>query len=465
MLSEPLPMLPVDSCRDGVAFLDLDPGQPEFTPSGQVSLAHIQSPFFGPPFCHPLLSTGGQLIRSHHIGAITPKDDPEHYKACARDLINHYHILLQTHPSCPLIVNCSGWVFGVGLEILTEFINALGTTDVVYLSSRGPIEVTGPLLKTANSVGIPMQMLPSQPTEFANRSAAQLRAMQMASYFHLAKPQGANLRWDELPLTIRKPLTVGYAGAGQGILGIMILGARQDPDFVYDAIDGSLVAVVILEDDSAISPHPEADPLHDNDMISENGSLDEENGVLVRCRTNSPMSKDGTDYARFSPSSAKANHKAVFRTQRGNLPYLFSGPGSCSPLDPSKSHCLGLAFVRSIDVESQTLELITPISETTIHSNLQQGHKVVLVRGKLDCPDWAYSEEHFMATAAERRARRRKDEQDDVGEAERGARWEGKLPWAKILDRPEGRGHGKKVWRVISRGRLRDSDADADMSD
>jgi polynucleotide 5'-hydroxyl-kinase GRC3/NOL9 len=41
---------------DGVAFLDLDPGQPEFAPMGQVYLARVRSPFFGPPFTHPSLT-------------------------------------------------------------------------------------------------------------------------------------------------------------------------------------------------------------------------------------------------------------------------------------------------------------------------------------------------------------------------------------------------------------------------
>lgn len=55
---------------DGCAFLDLDPGQPEFAPMGQVYLAHLRAPFFGPPFTHPSLddSRDGQILRAHHIG-------------------------------------------------------------------------------------------------------------------------------------------------------------------------------------------------------------------------------------------------------------------------------------------------------------------------------------------------------------------------------------------------------------
>lgn len=59
---------------------------------GQVYLAHLRSPFFGPPFTHPSLDnpTDGSVIRAHHIGATSPKEDPDYYVLAAMDLMDRY---------------------------------------------------------------------------------------------------------------------------------------------------------------------------------------------------------------------------------------------------------------------------------------------------------------------------------------------------------------------------------------
>ncbi len=67
-----------ETTEEGVILLDLDPGQPEFVPPGQLSLVHLRQPTFGPPFSHPSISerSGNRLVRAHSVAATTPKDDP-----------------------------------------------------------------------------------------------------------------------------------------------------------------------------------------------------------------------------------------------------------------------------------------------------------------------------------------------------------------------------------------------------
>ena len=50
-------------------YLDLDPGQPEFGPPGQLSLVEVSAPILGPPFTHPASthSASYRIIRSHTI--------------------------------------------------------------------------------------------------------------------------------------------------------------------------------------------------------------------------------------------------------------------------------------------------------------------------------------------------------------------------------------------------------------
>ncbi|KAJ5933356.1 hypothetical protein N7454_005685 [Penicillium verhagenii] len=378
---------------DGVAFLDLDPGQPEFAPMGQVYLAHLRAPFFGPPFTHPSVdSRDGQILRAHHIGATSPKEDSDHYAQATMDLLDRYHSLLAEYPQCPLIVNYPGWIFGQGLEVATWLVKCLGLSDVVYMSEKGPQEVIEPLKFAANEAKVPMTILPSQPTDFVSRSSAQLRSMQIQSYFHSShSTEISNPRWSELPLSRTRPMAVDYAGSKQGILGIMATGSQISPDMLCEVLEGSIVGLVAIESASAIVGASSAESAD-----CSTSSLEDENGSPV-----DHMDMDSEE-PKTNGSTSLSPADMVVRTPEG-LPYLFTGSGSCTPLNPKASNCLGLALVRSVDVGSQRIELSTPIPSSRIRDAIEQGHSLVLVRGQLDSPNWAISEEYYAARAAERR--------------------------------------------------------------
>ncbi|KAI9876625.1 MAG: Polynucleotide 5'-hydroxyl-kinase grc3 [Pleopsidium flavum] len=480
---------------DGVALLDLDPGQPEFSPPGELSLVHLHSPVFGPPFTHPIVGSmsGNHLVRAHHVAAISPKDDPDHYVACALDLKGQYRRLLHSHPTCPLVINCSGWILGSGLEILTELIHKLGVSDVVYMSDTGPAEVVDELIDATGKAQKPFYRLPSQPLEFMTRSAADLRAMQSLSYFHTKETKEAHLKWDDTPITNMAPWIVRYAGSYQGICGIMVLGERQDPDFLAQLLDGSLVGVVAIEDYSAIpgqhqhhisreedleSPETQSDgsetlrcekgAIYQYRDLASNGYHFEDENPSTRLLLPPASSIKGLDYdeteQRLALQESDEDHPSILRTVNEDLPYLFSGQGTCMPLDPAKSHSLGLALIRGIDKKSKTLHLVSPIPETTIRSLQENKTKIVLVRGKLDTPSWAYQEEYCAAAAAEKR-----QDQGEEGELleERGKPrlWEGDVPWVRLLQGQEGKGRGEKVWRVRRNLMSRDPHSDGGLSD
>lgn len=375
---------------DGVAFLDLDPGQPEFTPMGQVSLAYLRAPFFGPPFTHPSVDKprDGHIVRAHHIGSTSPKEDPDHYALATMDLLSQYRSLLARYPQCPLVVNYPGWIFGQGLEVATWLIQCLGLSDVVYMSEKGPSEVVDPLSFAAKQAHVPMTILPSQPTDFVSRSSAQLRSMQIQSYFHLSHPVDlSNPLWQGEPLSRTRPLAVDYSGSKQGILGIMVMGSQISPDLLREVLEGAIVGVTAVESPNAImgasSAQGPSDEGEGNDFDAEDVDM-------------------GADGQATIGTSASPTANGVVRTKEG-LPYLFVGSGSCTPLDPKTSNCLGLALIRSVNVASQKLELFTPIPPTRLRDAIEQGHQLVLVRGQLDNPNWAISEEYHAARAAERR--------------------------------------------------------------
>lgn len=364
---------------DGVAFLDLDPGQPEFAPMGQVYLAHLKVPFFGPPFTHPSLdgSHEGQILRAHHIGATSPKEDPDHYAMATMDLLNQYHSLLARYPQCPLIVNYPGWIFGQGLEVATWLVGCLGLSDVVYMSEKGPFEVVEPLGLAASQARVPLTILPSQPTEFVSRSSAQLRSMQIQSYFHQSHSLDVcNPLWSGTPLARTRPIAVDYNGEEQGISGIMIMGSQIHPEMLREVIEGAIVAVVEVD-----SPGM---------LWGQSTSNESAEDIII----------DSDQQSGRTPSSSTED--LIVRTPEG-LPYIFAGSGSCTPLDPKLSNCLGLALVRSVNAVSHKLELSTPIDPSRVYNAVEKGRSIVLVRGQLDNPNWAISEDYHAARAAERR--------------------------------------------------------------
>ncbi|KAJ5574182.1 uncharacterized protein N7459_008609 [Penicillium hispanicum] len=415
---------------DGVAFLDLDPGQPEFAPMGQVYLAHLRSPFFGPPFTHPSLddSRDGKIVRAHYIGATSPKEDPDHYALATMDLMDQYRSLLTQYPQCPLIINYPGWIFGQGLEVATWLVRSLGLSDVVYMSEKGPSEVVEPLSMAAREAQVPMTVLPSQPTDFVTRSSAQMRSMQIQSYFHKSQPKDiANPLWQGLPLSRTRPIAVDYAGANPGILGVMVLGSQISPDMLREVLEGAIVGVIAVESWNAIMG---ATPSVSNDAPAQH--QEDENEIDEEEDTNMD-----SDEPVVGSSASWSIADSIVRTPQEGLPYLFVGSGCCTPLDPKTSNCLGLGLIRSVDVASHKLELSTPIPSSRLRDAIEKGHDIVLVRGQLDNPNWAISEEYYAARAAERRYQQSIIRAREGGETpeEQGARLKHKETLALLRER------------------------------
>jgi polynucleotide 5'-hydroxyl-kinase GRC3/NOL9 len=163
----------------------------------------------------------------------------------------------------------------------------------------------------------------------------------------------------------------------------MVMGSQINPELLHETLEGAVVGVVAVESPRAIL------------------------GELAQPEAGEFETNSGLDIDMDSENSVAGNNRnlmaeSIVRT-REDLPYLFVGSGSCTPLDPKASHCLGLALVRSIDTGSRKLELSTSIPPSHIQTAIEKGHSLVLVRGQLDNPNWAISEEYYAARAAERR--------------------------------------------------------------
>ena len=451
---------------DGVAYLDLDPGQPEFSPPGELSLIHMRACNLGPPFTHPSVGVenGNRLIRAHHYGGLSPKNDPELYIRCAKDLLNHYQGLLIRFPSCPLVVNCAGWIQGTGLEILVDLIRLSRVSKIVYTSTQGPREVVDSLTEVAEKVCTPLHFLTSQGSEVAMRAAADLRMMQTLSYFHLDEPEAGNFRWYSNPISEQVPLVVHWSGEKQAIFAVMVLSSELDPEGMAIILNGCTVGLVIVEENEAI-PHEgkpvtavgrqagqsrnDVNVMNDRPQQAESASVgdpDLENGTEPELR------RDRSTHVHRNASGAGGQcpqhleHSSIARNSM-DIPYISVGKGFASPLNPSKSYSVGQALVRGIDLENRCFQLLTPVPRTTLQALHQRNAKIVMVRGSLDTPTWAFREDWESGASIRRRVRLQDPDAADRFDAQDVHEWTDRTPYVSVRE-DKVQSVSAKVWRA-----------------
>lgn len=409
---------------DTVAFLDLDPGQPEFSPPGELSLLKLKAFNLGPPFTHPTTYGDKDLIRAHHFGYLSPKDDPHHYYQCAQDLYSHYRQM----GICPLIVNCSGWVQGSGLELLTDLVNGLNLTDVIYMSTTGPEEVVSALEEATTRRDIPLHQLTSQVSDFPTRTAADLRMMSTMSYFHIDGFEIGDIRWNASPLTTIAPVVVHYAGPSQAILAVMVVGDEQSPEFYSSLLEGCIVGIAVVEQGSAHSVGSNED--FDSDIIAVEAE---------------DISIQGDDLQRLEQKEEQYFEPGTILRSSDGIPYICAKDHSVRPLPPASSHSLGQAIVRGIDTVNKTFHLLTPIPSERFQAAHRQNQKIMLVRARLDTPTWAYSEQAALEKGRRLRRERESGEKETYGPDDVRA-WAETQPWASFAS--EGRTGSGKARRV-----------------
>ncbi len=417
-----------------VAFLDIDPGQPEFSTPGTLSLVHLAEPILSAaPFCHPYADNElGRTVRSHTVASVSPATDPQHYIECVLDLYAAYHKL----PRCPLVVNASGWIQGTGLVVLTELIAKLHPTDVIYMSEDGPEETVEGL--EAASRNVPITQLPSQPSEYTSRTALHLRTMQTMSYFHLnlAASTGEFLRWDASPLVSKPPLSVRFTGENRGILAVVCYDYQPPIELVAETINGALVSIVEIEDKAAFR------------------GLQAFAGGLIAEDPTTAMDLEGDGSDRKDDMEATE----IARSPEG-LPVLRNPNGGT--IDPRYSRVIGTALVRGIDTAKGELQILTPVPLVRIEAAARNSQGIVLVSGKLDPPSWAYTEDLHNRSfdsgskdaGADDSVELTDEETDDDrseknGEGPTDAPEHCGIPWVERLHGNQRRAVGSRVWRV-----------------
>ena len=447
-----------ESCQYGVGLLDLDPGQPEFSPPAEVSLTHLKGYNLGTPFSHPVIGgRSGQVMRRHYLGTPNPRDESSHYIKSSQDLFQHYKKTMG-RSGLPLIINSCGWIQGSGLETLFTLVRSLRPTDIILLETGGISDAIHSLEKVSGQVGSRLQTCRSRAmVPYSARTASDLREMQTFSYFHLARSEHGLTRWTSKPASFQEQLQLSYSGPEQIINGILLLGDEVNSDMLEGAIIGTILALVAIEDTSVLiygredgSASVENEDIHIERYTNfATGILPEVAEQANRARKQIDIEDDSSRYT-------------VYRNIQG-IPYLSTNNGINRPLDPSKTCSLGQVLVQAVDRPSKRLTVVTPIQMKTVRRYKEMKVPLVLVRGRAGMAGWSYLENQQEALFSTKNSKRsgqhkveeqRQQQQPDSNRAdcesdhcfnlEKGQQ---KRQWVEITT-ADGSTRRNKIWRV-----------------
>ncbi|KAH7651189.1 polynucleotide 5'-hydroxyl-kinase GRC3/NOL9 protein [Dioscorea alata] len=188
-----------------VAYLDTDVGQAEFTPPGCISLLIFDNPI--PDLSILCLKTPERCV---FYGGVSAEHDPNAYLNSIYALYDHF---IKEHyhasetdglrkPMLPLIVNTSGWVKGLGYNLLVEILRFIDLTHVVQFRTspekknlpRGLFWLEKPAKGQANLIEIP-QTSDDSSIRFVSmkKEARVMRDLRVVSYFRQCMPRDLDI--------------------------------------------------------------------------------------------------------------------------------------------------------------------------------------------------------------------------------------------------------------------------------
>ncbi|WFD43899.1 Polynucleotide 5'-hydroxyl-kinase grc3 [Malassezia psittaci] len=329
-----------------VAYLDLDVGQPEFGPAGMIALYVFdarESQTYGPSWAVQRLP-----LRAHFFGDVSPREDPHRYQSQIAELVEYYTRELRTYHddsfvlqlmssplpaddsrkqcTMPLVVNTHGWTKGLGSDLVDQAGQLLNPSDVFELNT--------PSLPAFGATSCGRH---ATATRRRRLNAVEIRTLNMMSYLHMTqipRPGNPYAMWDFTSLVAQRPWAVDVAKGLPGGLEILPFGGDVDRSLALHALNGAIVALTAKSKDS--------------EVYSE-------------------------DVAMYTPSSEPNSvwHMALDHGKASDV---------CA---------IGLALIRSIDRDHETMSLLTPIHPSILAQFLDStcAH-LSLVKGAIDPPVW-----------------------------------------------------------------------------
>ena len=236
-----------------ITYIETDPGQPSFCPPGLVSLHSVTRPILSPPFARSRIAN---LLHCHHVGNVSPRDNPRHYIDCVADLLS------RCPRDAPTLINTPGWVKGTGFELLTSLMDISRPDFIVLLSALSNDSLARTIHPVASECQSHLLLVESANaiTPTVQLTAADLRTLGIMTYFHST---GVD-KWDfATHLTGWKPWMVKIVGEDRGIWAIAIQGEDLLLEDILLAINGTMVAITVVSaiTEEEVSLTPEGIPV------------------------------------------------------------------------------------------------------------------------------------------------------------------------------------------------------------
>ncbi|KAF2664265.1 hypothetical protein BT63DRAFT_105221 [Microthyrium microscopicum] len=336
LLTNSLLTLGKSKSQSQVLFLDLDPERSENGWPGHISLSKIQQPVLQPNWTHDA-QANDTILRAHPIGVKSNGRSKARYLAGVQDLVrlaNKIRIANRRDP-IQLLIHCpaSAQIFGNGL--IKNILEIVTDAEVVNIS-KTQLSTIPPTHKVTQ-----LPPLPENIALFSSRSVSQQRDMQLQSYFHTTcRPKSSPC---PSPITSWRPYVVSYSEGRCDFAGFHFTPEipHMYPGMLSNLLNGTLVSIVVADDNMSFAEHE------------------------------------------------------ILRGEKDDLPYF--APSNDPIIDATMCSSIGIALIRSIDVERKLLLILAPPDMSKIASE-----RIVLVAGLFDVPSWAYREDyHFRKHVAQ----------------------------------------------------------------
>ncbi|AET40599.1 polynucleotide 5'-hydroxyl-kinase Ecym_6217 [Eremothecium cymbalariae DBVPG len=243
--------LPHDA--DMVHYLDMDPGQPEYSAPDSISWCKVTSKSLS--LGQHLAQGKREMLKEIYIGSSSPQSWPETYITSMESIITAWETenLMGTS-----VLNLPGWVKGFGIKIINKAVELFKPTHIVFLiHGNKPIskEIIVPDMFTTSQrefyqpfiYNIPLfhyHPTIGQSSQDPRFHAANIRQFRLLAYLHRKQ----NLLYDPEPLLKSAPLQISFGV--DGIKAFQFLQHRSQqfhPDDIANVLQGCVVGIFITQ--------------------------------------------------------------------------------------------------------------------------------------------------------------------------------------------------------------------------
>ncbi|KAK5061089.1 hypothetical protein LTR84_007631 [Exophiala bonariae] len=349
-----------------VTVLDLDSTMPEFSPPGTISLVHLRTPILGPALTHmlPTQGTSSRILKLHFVGDVEAANVSESQIECILDLLEVEKHARDNLGGAIMVILAPKWLNETDAVTAGKLWAKMAPTEVVCLDNNTTSPHLRPWRSLAEAADCSIRFLPVQT--FDKLPLLREHDLQMQSYFHSKATRAGRMWWDDRPILADTgaQITLTYRGRHAQVKAIALVGGYVGLEDTYDALEGSVVAIVAVK--ARRSHQSDSEQNHVQDL--ESGSLDAEDRDIL---------------------------PGVARTEEG-LPRLMTGEEGYG-VPAKRSECMGFGLVTRIDIAQQQIRLQAGGTLQVIIQERMQGQQVVLVLQKATSdgrykPDWARRE-------------------------------------------------------------------------